>query len=93
VKTALELYHGEPLDGWMDMRIVSDSNEENQKRFFQYLMMIINLQVWLSDDDAKKSEFSAECDGKLWAFCDETNSFEVHYLPEPAIHLEQLRAA
>lgn len=94
VKIALKLYHGKPLDDWsgIDIRIVSQSNEENQKRFYEYLKMMIHLKVWLCDD-SKKEEFSAECDGKLWAFCDETNSFEVHYLPEPAIHLEQLRSA
>jgi hypothetical protein len=87
VKTALELYHGERLDGWMDMRIVTDSHEENQKLFFQYLMMIINLNVWLSDDEPNKSEFSAECAGKLWVFDYEFNSFKVYKLSE------QLRAA
>ena len=92
VKTALELYHGKPLDGWMDMRIVTDSNEENQKRFFQYLMMIINLKVWLCLD-ADKPEFSAECDGKHWVFDDETDSFNVYDLPEPANLSEHLRSA
>jgi hypothetical protein len=93
VKTALKLYRGKPLDGWMDIRIVSESNEEDQKRFYEYLKMMIHLKVWLCDD-AEKEEFSAECDGKLWVFCDETDSFKVHYLPQPelpgpAIHLEQ----
>ena len=93
VKSALELYHGKPLYGWMDIRIVSESNEEDQKRFYEYLKMMIHLKVWLCDD-AEKEEFSAECDGKLWVFCDETDSFEVHDLPQPelpgpAIHLEQ----
>lgn len=92
VNTALELYHGKPLDGWMDMRIVTESNEENQKRFFQYLMMIINLKVWLCLD-ADKPEFSAECDGKHWVFDDETDSFNVYDLPEPANLAEHLRAA
>jgi hypothetical protein len=95
VKTALELYCGKPLDGWMDIRIVSESNEEDQKRFYEYLKMMIHFKVWLCDD-AEKEEFSAECDGNLWVFCDETDSFEVHDLPdlpESAIHLEQLRAA
>ena len=93
VKTALKLYRGKPLDGWMDIRIVSQSNEEDQKRFYEYLKMIIHLKVWLCDD-AEKKEFSAECDGKLWVFCDETDALQVHdlpepELPEPAIHLEQ----
>jgi hypothetical protein len=92
VNTALELYHGKPLDVWMDMRIVTESNEENQKRFFQYLMMIINLKVWLCLD-ADKPEFSAECDGKHWVFDDETDSFNVYDLPEPANLAEHLRAA
>ena len=92
VKTALELYNGKPLDGWMDMRIVTDSNEENQKLFFQYLMRIINLKVWLCLD-ADKPEFSAECDGKHWVFDDETDSFNVYDLLEPANLAEQLRAA
>ena len=96
VKTALELYNGGPLDRWMDIKIVSDSNEENQKVFFQYLLMIINLNVWLSDDDADKPEFSAKCAGKLWVFWvfdDETVSFNVCDLPKPANLAEQLRAA
>jgi hypothetical protein len=92
VNTALELYHGKPLDGWMDMRIVTESNEENQKRFFQYLMMIIKLKVWLCLD-ADKPEFSAECDGKHWVFDDETDSFNVYDLLEPANLAEHLRAA
>ena len=92
VKTALELYHGKPLDGWMDIQIVTDSNEENQKRFYEFLMMIINLKVWLCHD-ANKPEFSAECAGKLWVFDDKTDSFNVYDLPEPANLAEQLQAA
>ncbi len=93
VKTALGLYHQEQIYFGMNINIVSDSNEENQKLFFEYLMMIINLKVWLSDDNANKSEFSAECAGKLWVFDDEIDSFNVYDLPEPAKLAEQLRAA
>ena len=94
VKTALELYRGKPLDDWMgmDIRIVSESNEEDQKRFYEYLKMMIHLKVWLCDD-ADKPKFSAECDGKLWVFCDETDSFEVYDLLEPAKLIELLRSA
>lgn len=93
VKTALELYHGKPLDGWMDIRIVSESNEEDQKRFFEYLKMMIHLKVWLCDDDVGKQEFSAECDGKLWRFDEFNDSFYISDLPDPSTIGEQARMA
>lgn len=83
VKIALELYHGKPLDGWMDIRIVSESNEEDQKRFYEYLKMMIHLKVWLCDD-AEKEDFSAECDGKRLVFDELNNSFDIFYLPKPS---------
>ena len=89
VKTALELYYEEPLAGWMDIQIVTDSNEEDQKRFYEYLKMMIHLKVWLSDDDANKSEFSAECAGKRWVFDESYNSFDIFDLPEPSTIGEQ----
>jgi hypothetical protein len=94
VKIALELYHRKPLDDWMgmDIRIVSESNEEDQKRFYEYLKMMIHLQVWL-DADADKPKFSAECDRKLWVFCRKTDSFKVYDLVEPAKLIELLRSA
>jgi len=84
VKIALELYREKPLDGWMDIRIVSESNEEDQKQFFKYLEMMIRLEVWLCDDDVGKQEFSAECDGKLWRFDESNDSFYIFNLPEPS---------
>ena len=89
VKIALELYHGKPLDGWMDIRIVSESNEEDQKRFYEYLKMMIHLKVWLCDNDVGKKEFSTECDGKLWRFDEFNNSFDIFDLPEPSTNGEQ----
>ena len=80
VKTALELYHGKPVDGCVDLRIVTESDEEKQKLFFEYLIMIINLKVWLCHYD--KPEFSAECAGKLWVFDDKTYSFKASNLAE-----------
>jgi hypothetical protein len=88
VKIALELYHGKPLDGWMDIRIVSESNEEDQKRFYEYLKMMIHLKVWLCDD-AEKEDFSAECDGKRLVFDELNNSFDIFYLLKPSTIGEQ----
>ncbi len=85
VKIALQLYRGKPLDGWMDIRIVSESNEENQIRFYEYLKMMIHLQVWLCDGSEDKAEFSAECDGKLWRFDEFNDSFYISNLPAPSI--------
>ena len=93
VKTALELYHGEPLDNWMDIRIVSESNQEDQKRFYEYLKMIIHLKVWLCDDDAGKKYFSYECDRKSWGFDELLNSLYFSDLPESSIIGEQLPIA
>lgn len=93
VKTALELYRGKPLDGWMDIRIVSESNEEDQKRFFEYLKMMIHLKVWLCDDDLGKQEFSTECDGKLWCFDEFNDSFKIFDLPDPSTIGEQASIA
>ncbi len=93
VKTALELYREKPLDGWMDIRIVSESNEEDQKRFYEYLKMMIHLKVWLCDNDVGKKEFSTECDGKRWRFDEFNNSFDIFDLPEPSTIGEQARLA
>lgn len=93
VRIALELYHGKPLDGWMDIRIVSDSNEEDQKRFYEYLKMMIHLKVWLCDGSEDKLEFSAECDGKLWSFDEFNNSFYISNLPAPSTIGEQASMA
>ena len=89
VKTALELYYEEPLAGWMDIQIVTDSNEEDQKRFYEYLKMMIHLKVWLCNDDADKPKFSAECAGKRWVLDELNNSFDISDLPEPSTIGEQ----
>lgn len=93
VKTALELYRGKPLDRWIDIRIVSESNEEDQKRFYEYFKMMIHLKVWLCNNRDNKPEFSAECDGKLWSFDEKTYSFHVSNLPDPSIIGVQARVA
>ena len=89
VKIALELYHEKPLDDWMDIRIVSQSNQEDQKRFYEYLKMMIDLEVWLCDNDVGKKEFSTECDGKLWRFDEFKEELYASNLPPPYIIGEQ----
>lgn len=89
VRIALELYHGTPLDGWMNFQIVTNSNEEDQKRFYEYLKMMIHLKVWLCCNDADKPKFSAECAGKRWVLDELNNSFDISDLPKPSTIGEQ----
>ena len=84
MRIALVLYYRKPLDGWMDFRIVTDSNEEDQKRFYEYLKMMIHFEVWLCNNSDDKPEFSAKCDGKRWRFDESNDSFDIFNLPEPS---------
>jgi hypothetical protein len=90
VKIALELYNGKPLDGWMDIRIVCESNEEKQFLFFQYLKMLIELKAWLHNPT--EETFERECAGKLYVFDVQRLLFDIFDLPEEGL-TEQLPAA